>query len=92
MCNQIRKHPGELTTWREYIGWPRPALDFESDVWSKRLALIIRRAEGQKILDAMTWGVPLTVPGRRLATTVKRHVTNLRNLESPFWRAMLVRP
>lgn len=92
MCNHFRNHPERLTTWREYIGADQPAPEFAEDVWPKRQALIVRQEAGAKILDAMAWGVPLEVPGKRPGTTLKKHVTNVRNLASPFWRTMLVRP
>jgi putative SOS response-associated peptidase YedK len=92
MCNHFHNHPEELTTWREYIGWSQPDLAFESDVWPKRQALIVRQAGEQKILDAMAWGVPLETAGKTPGTTVKKNITNVLNLESPFWRAMLVKP
>lgn len=92
VCNHFRNHPEGLTTWREYIGWDQPELQFEADVWPKRQALVVRRHEGRKILDTMTWGVPLEVPGKRPGTKIKKQITNVRNLESPFWRAMLVKP
>ncbi len=40
----------------------------------------------------MAWGVPLTVPGKRPGTTVTKHLTNVRNLTSPFWHAVLAKP
>jgi len=40
----------------------------------------------------MTWGVPRTMPGKRPGSTVTKHVTNVRNLTSPFWRSMLADP
>lgn len=92
MCNHFRNHPEQLTTWREYIGWDQPAPEFASDVWPKRKALIVRDALGTKVFDAMTWGVPLETAGKRPGTTVKKQITNVRNLESPFWRSMLAGP
>lgn len=92
MCNHFRNQPQQLSTWREYAGFDLPEPTYESDVWPKRRALVVRQSGGVKLLDAMAWGVPLTAPGKRPRTTVKRNVTNVRNLESPFWRAMLLRP
>jgi putative SOS response-associated peptidase YedK len=43
-------------------------------------------------MDAMQWGVPLSLPGKRPGTTVTKRVTNVRNLSSPFWRSMLAKP
>lgn len=96
MCNHYRNDPAaraSLPTWREYIGWD--AADFAqapTNVWPKREAWVARIADGQRIMDQMTWGVPLTVPGKRPGTTVTKHVTNVRNLTSPFWKSMLATP
>ena len=38
------------------------------------------------------WGVPCQVPGKRPGTKLTKHVTNVRNLSSPFWRSMLTNP
>lgn len=47
--------------------------------------VIARGAEGERALGMMRWGFP--PPG-----DVKRPVTNVRNLDSPFWRNALVKP
>lgn len=44
------------------------------------------------MLDTMIWGVPRTMPGKRPGTTVTKHITNVRNLSSPFWKSMLANP
>ena len=83
----------KLQTWREYIGWSLDKLpDAESDVWPKRQGLVIRNADGAPIVDAMQWGVPLTMKGKRVGSTVTKRITNVRNLQSPFWRSMLGNP
>jgi len=97
MCNHYANDPeiqAELSTWREYIGWSlkAPLPDFDRDVWPKRKALIVRTVDGERIPDAMAWGVPLTLPGKKPGTTITKRVTNVRNLSSPFWRSMLAKP
>ena len=32
------------------------------------------------------------MPGKRPGTTITKQITNVRNLESPFWRSMLTNP
>lgn len=92
MCNHYRNAPEALSTWRDYIGWdlfdPLPA----PDLWPRRPALVVCNGGAGKVPAVMTWGVPLTLPGKRPGTTVTKHVTNVRNLASPFWRAMLNDP
>lgn len=43
---------------------------------------MVRKENGEKRLDVMQWGVPLN----------GKPVTNVRNLQSPFWRSMLKDP
>ena len=47
--------------------------------------VIARGREGERALGIMRWGFP--PPG-----DVKRPVTNVRNLDSPFWRSALTKP
>ena len=98
MCNHYQNIPSAaqfLPTWREFIGLDIPAELplFAEDVWPKRKGLVLRIDDGQLLADAMQWGVPCEVPGKkRPGTKIKRHVTNVRNLASPFWRSMLAEP
>lgn len=97
MCNHYANDPeiqAEHSSWREYIGWSlnAPLPEFARDVWPKRQALIVRTVDGERIPDAMAWGVPITLPGKREGTTVTKRVTNVRNLSSTFWRSMLAKP
>jgi putative SOS response-associated peptidase YedK len=98
MCNHYRNIPDQISTWREYIGWDikrplPPELQGDAqDAWPKRQAMIVRQDEGGAFVDAMQWGVPLTLPGKRPGTTVTKQVTNVRNLNSPFWRSVLSKP
>ena len=103
MCNHYANNPDAqalLQTWREYISWsltdtipPRTA-ELEDEIWPRREAAVVRQdvTAGGAVVDLMTWGVPLSLPGKRPGTTVTKHVTNVRNLASPFWRSMLVKP
>jgi len=97
MCNHFANIPeqmAKLQTWREYVGWSLDTIpdNVTTDVWPKRSALIARHEQGQTGVDVMSWGVPLTLPGKRPGTTITRHVTNVRNLASPFWRSILAKP
>lgn len=98
MCNHYRNIPDQISTWREYVGWslnrplPPELQSSAIDAWPKRDALIVRNGNDGVFVDRMIWGVPLTMPGKRPGTTVTKHVTNVRNLASPFWRSMLAKP
>lgn len=103
MCNHYANHPEiqkELSTWREFIGWslkaplPPELAGLDEDIWPKREAAVVRdsAADGGAVADIMRWGVPLSLPGKRAGSVVTKHVTNVRNLDSPFWRGMLAKP
>lgn len=96
MCNRYANDPdiqAKLSTWREYIGWDLVARTPPArDVWPRHAALVARREAGRGRVDVMNWGVPLSLPGKRPGTKITKYVTNVRNLESPFWRDMLARP
>ena len=58
-----------------------PPLD---EIYPGKAAPVLRRAKGGKLkLDTMTWGFPGPAASRG------RPVTNVRNLDSPFWRSAL---
>lgn len=95
MCNHFRAEPSAVLKWAEDLGAilpqdapPEPKLD----LWPRRKARLARHAAGHLVLDAMIWGVPNTMPGKRPGTTRTSHVTNVRNLSSPFWKSMLSKP
>lgn len=94
MCNHYKNHPEALQTWAEYIGYepPPPFSETKLDVWPRRAAPVALRRDGERRVEMLQWGVPLTMPGKREGTTVTKRITNVRNLASPFWRSMLVRP
>lgn len=97
MCNHYQNIPGAqrfLPTWRDYIGLdvPTELPLFAEDMWPKRQGLVLRVDDAKLRADAMMWGVPTVVPGKRPGTKLTRHVTNVRNLSSPFWRSMLNSP
>lgn len=94
MCNHYQNLPGAekfLPTWKEFIGFEVPVElpDFANDVYPKRQGLVLRVETGELKADAMMWGVPCQVPGKRPGSMLTKHVTNVRNLSSPFWRSML---
>jgi putative SOS response-associated peptidase YedK len=94
MCNHYRNDPSQIPTWREYIGADvGPAAEApDEDVWPRRAGYVVRTQNDTRTLDLMHWGVPMTIPGKRPGTTVTKVVTNVRNLQSPFWKSMLMQP
>ena len=94
MCNFFRQDAKGLPKWAEAAGFSPLRLGDElsdEDRFPKRAATILRNAAAPE-LASMQWGFERTVPGKRLGTTRKTIVTNVRNLESPFWRAVLASP
>ena len=57
-----------------------PAFD---EIYPGRPAPVLRRTDGGLMLETMTWGFPGP------AAAKGRPVTNIRNLDSPFWRSAL---
>lgn len=94
MCNHYRNDPERIAGWAEFAGYRIPVEppSIDADAWPRREALVARTIDGIATLDVMRWGVPQTLPGKRPGSTITMHVTNVRNLESPFWRAMLNDP
>lgn len=75
-----------------FIGRPHARGRPVTDVWPKYQALIVRTEGAARVSDAMAWGVPHTLPGKRPGTTATKRVTNVRNLSSPFWKSMIAKP
>ena len=54
---------------------------------------VIVQDGGERKLERMEWGVPTQVPSARdPAVKLTKYVTNVRNLNSSFWRSMLMTP
>lgn len=95
MCNHYRANPEAIPSWREYIAWDQPHEEFSEikiDVWPKYQAIIARIDGAAKIMETMQWGVPYKMAGKRPGTSVTKRITNVRNLNSPFWRSMIASP
>lgn len=94
MCVHFQTVPNAVQAWGENIGATEasPVTEAHGDVWPKYQAIIARVHEGAKILDSMAWGVPLQMAGKKPGTTITKRIVNVRNLSSPFWRSMLIKP
>jgi putative SOS response-associated peptidase YedK len=88
MCNRYRMTTDQTGLEQAYgidapyaggVDQPLPEL------FPKRMAWVVRMADGQRRLDVMNWGFP--PPGDS-----RTPVTNVRNLASPFWRKALSNP
>ncbi|MFZ3482133.1 SOS response-associated peptidase [Sphingomonas sp. 3-13AW] len=96
MCNRYRMtaRQAELAT-RYGVEMPYlPDITIPApELFPKRAAWVVKPAsvDGGRDLTSMLWGFPRTVMGAR-GKPVETSVTNVRNLESPFWRTALSRP
>ncbi len=81
MCNLYRIKERNLATLFDARPLTEPLL-FDEELYPKRLAPVIRRLDGERVIDVMRWGFPPPAAGRA-------PVTNVRNLASPFWRSAL---
>lgn len=91
MCNLFRLRSTE-DLGRLFDAAPLD-LPFEGkpDIYPKYEALVVRKEDGRRRLDCMAWGIVRTMPGKS-GKPVKKAITNVRNLESPFWRSTIASP
>jgi putative SOS response-associated peptidase YedK len=91
MCNLFRLRPLENMA---LIFDARPlerAFEGRADIYPRYETLVVRKEGGHRRLDCMAWGIVRTMPGKS-GKPVKKAVTNVRNLASPFWRATIADP
>lgn len=91
MCNHYRNNPdglAQIPLWRDYVAQLHLG-DAMADMWPGRTGIVAMMRDGAKSAALMSWGISLTVAGKRPGTHVKKRVTNVRNLQSAFWRPML---
>ncbi|MDQ4087856.1 MAG: SOS response-associated peptidase [Pseudomonadota bacterium] len=86
MCNRYRQvktreNLSLIFDARPLPDRPEPA----TELYPGRFAPVIRKQDGERVLDVMAWGFPPPPKSRA-------PVTNVRNLASPFWRSALNRP
>lgn len=90
MCNRYRMSAKQAEVARRFgvdpaLIMPEPERLPPPELFPKRLGWVVRKEEGARVLDAMTWGFPPPAAARA-------PVTNVRNLASSFWRSALKRP
>ena len=91
MCNLFRQRNAEdlskLFEARALFDIAEPRVD----IYPKYQAFVVRRQEGERVLDYMPWGIIRTMPGKS-GKPVQKAITNVRNLDSPFWRSTIANP
>ena len=65
--------------------------ELKLDIYPKYDACVVRKTEGQRILEVMSWGIITTIKGKS-GKPIQKPVTNVRNLASPFWRSTIANP
>lgn len=90
MCNRYRMTAARADLARRYgidlaIIMPEPERLPPPELFPKREGWVVRKENGSRMLDVMTWGFPPPAQARA-------PVTNVRNLASPFWRGALKNP
>jgi putative SOS response-associated peptidase YedK len=91
MCNLFRQRKTENLA---HLFDARPLFEIGEprvEIYPKYQAFVIRRQEGERVLDYMPWGILRTLPGKS-GKPVQKAVTNVRNLDSPFWRSTIAKP
>ncbi|UZK70459.1 SOS response-associated peptidase [Sphingomonas sp. S1-29] len=100
MCNRYRMTASRAALLERYGIFADVEFDNlpPSELFPDRRAWVVRSEGASIALDAMLWGFPHKVPGKRVDPVtgkpkmLDRKVTNVRNLQSPFWRSALADP
>ncbi|MBB5281858.1 SOS response-associated peptidase [Pacificimonas flava] len=86
MCNlyRMRSNAAEIARIFEADNLAGNVPDL-AEIYPNQTAPVVRTTDGGRIIESFLWGFP--PPGQ-----IKRSVTNVRNLKSPFWLSALKRP
>ena len=92
MCNRYRQTKTRENLGRLFEARPLSADPLPHDeLYPKRRAALIRKIDGERVVDEMSWGIPRKTRGKS-GKLITNWVTNVRNLESPFWRSTIASP
>ena len=91
MCNLYRQRSTENLSRIFDEMPPAEPPELKLDIYPKYDACVIRNDEGRRIVDVMSWGIITTIRGKS-SKPIQKPVTNVRNLDSVFWRATLANP
>lgn len=101
MCNRYRLTAKQADLAARYgIASPYPD-DLTiplPELFPDKPAYVVRKQDGARILDTMSWGFPHKVPGKRVdkatgkPVLLDKKVTNVRNYTSLFWKSALANP
>ena len=96
MCNRYRVSAKQLELAERFGIDPRTLMPEPDplpppELFPKRPGWLVRKDAGELHLDVMSWGIPRRMKGKS-GKPIVNYVTNVRNLESPFWRSTLANP
>lgn len=90
MCNlyRVRTTAAEMA---KLFGAVAPTmLNWEPEIYPRYKAPIVVALREERRIGLMAWGFPTQVQGKTKILT--KHVTNARNLNSPFWKSAAANP
>ena len=93
MCNRFRMTANQRELAARYgveAPYPEDLTIPPPELFPDKPAYVVRQADGGRALDVMRWGFPFQTQGR--TKVIEKRVTNVRNLDSGFWRTALTRP
>lgn len=96
MCNRYRVSAKQIEIARAF-GFdvsklmPEPERLPPPELFPRKDGWIVRKQDGEQMLDVMHWGIPRRMKGKS-GKPVTSFVTNVRNLDSPFWKSTLANP
>lgn len=90
MCNLYRIKTSVQEIASLFGASADPVLAWKEEIYPRYQAPVVRAADGGRVVELMAWGFPRQVPGKTKMLT--KHVTNARNLDSPFWRSAVMAP
>ena len=92
MCNLYRMSRGAAEV-AALFGAVRPAAapNAPEHVYPGYPGMVVREADGRRVLETMTWGFPLQLKG--MAPSAKpKPVNNIADLAKPMWKGLAARP
>lgn len=101
MCNRYRMTEAQIALAARYgvqAPFPPDHTIPPPELFPDKPAFVVRQQDDGRVLDAMDWGFPHKVPGKRIdkatgkPVLLNKSVTNVRNYTSPFWRSALMNP
>lgn len=92
MCNLITCNASRVEVARTFDAFnPANFNAGEAEVYPGTRGMVVREADGQRILEAMAWGFPLRTKDMKPGSKPKP-VNNIANLESIMWRSIAPDP